>query len=234
MVHYSGGVNTNNSGKFNQIYIMVMRPIRFWKQHKCLLSTLEKNIAVRPIRYTRHRSEHRNTNLRATKMGRKHQKVLHGDSCFEILNCLLRKVQREDHAFMCMMLLDIWLNRNPLIHKQKVRQSGEILDWVVSYLEEFQNTQSSLKCLPKDVQGSRAAVWLPPPVGSFSDKFRCSSKGWPGLYWNWCSYLGFHGEGVGDYFKIGEGIFFCRNRGVVGCALGIDSGKTVWVVQLFG
>ncbi|TXG67094.1 hypothetical protein EZV62_008369 [Acer yangbiense] len=94
-----------------------------------------------------------------------------GLSCFEILNCLLWKVQREDLAFVCMMLWAIWLNRNALIHKQKVRHSGEILDWVVSYLEDFQNTQSSLKCLPKDIQGSRAAVWLPPPVGSFSDKF---------------------------------------------------------------
>ncbi|KAK4838943.1 hypothetical protein QYF36_017700 [Acer negundo] len=139
-----------------------------------------------------------------------------GLSCFEILNCLQWKVQREDLAFMCMMFWAIWLNRNALIHKQKVRQSREILDWVVSYLGDFQNTQSSLKCLPKDVQGSRAAVWLPPPVGSFSDKFQCSSsKGWPGLYWNWCSYLGFHGEGVGDYFEICEGIFFSAEIGVL-------------------
>ncbi|KAK2639160.1 hypothetical protein Ddye_026955 [Dipteronia dyeriana] len=110
---------------------------------------------------------------------------------------------------MCIMLWDIWLNRNALIHWQKVREQGDSglggqLSGGISEYSEL--SQMS----PKDVQGSQAAVWLHLSVGGFSDKFRCSSKGWPGIYWNWCSNLGFHGEGVGDYFEIGEGIFFLQ------------------------
>ena len=53
-------------------------------------------------------------------------------------------MRKADFEFFCMILWNLWNDRNSLVHSMKSRAAGDILDGATNYLQEFQNTVASM------------------------------------------------------------------------------------------
>ncbi|KAL5744797.1 hypothetical protein ACOSQ2_027913 [Xanthoceras sorbifolium] len=93
--------------------------------------------------------------------------------CFDLLRWVFSKSSRADFEFFCVVLWNIWNDRNSLVHLQKVKYAESLLDHAGFYLAEFQNTLASVSPLVPRPVCSGSVGWSPPPCGSL--KLNCDA-----------------------------------------------------------
>ncbi|KAL5761431.1 hypothetical protein ACOSP7_017695 [Xanthoceras sorbifolium] len=68
-------------------------------------------------------------------------------SGFDIVRWLSCQSTREDFEFLCILLWNLWFDRNLSMHNGKLSSSADILEKSLAFLREFQDTQRAFKVL---------------------------------------------------------------------------------------
>ncbi|KAK3226642.1 hypothetical protein Dsin_006504 [Dipteronia sinensis] len=89
-----------------------------------------------------------------------------GYHSLDLIRWLLDNVKKDDIEAWCMVLWSSWLNRNNFIHNNKVIAPDELLNWVFSFLKEFQNSRIISTYVVSSCYVIYSSSWSPPPLGS--------------------------------------------------------------------
>ncbi|KAK1554535.1 hypothetical protein Q3G72_013669 [Acer saccharum] len=84
----------------------------------------------------------------------------------DLIKWLLDNVKKDDMEAWCMVLWSSWLNRNNFIHNNKVRAPDELLNWVFSFLKEFQSSRAISALVASSHYVIDSSCWSPPSLGS--------------------------------------------------------------------
>ncbi|KAL5735971.1 hypothetical protein ACOSQ2_030759 [Xanthoceras sorbifolium] len=75
----------------------------------------------------------------------------------------LRRIELEE---FCLILWEIWFERNAVFHSKNPRLNADLVSWSLSLLSEFQGTQKVFGSLSQSLRQPCSDPWLPPPAGS--------------------------------------------------------------------